>query len=89
MTLKFTQSAQKDLIRLHEFIAIKNPQAARRISQRLKQSIQQLMDQPEIGVNVTEVTGVRDLISGDYIVRYTVLDSDIYILRIWHGKEYR
>lgn len=47
------------------------------------------MDQPEIGVNVTEVTGVRDLISGDYIVRYTVLDSDIYILRIWHGKEYR
>ena len=89
MKLQFTHSAQRDLIRLREFIAIKNPQAAKRISQRLKQSIQRLTDQPEIGVGVEEMTGVRDLISGGYLVRYAVLGNDIYILRIWHGKEDR
>jgi len=87
--LQFTQSAQRDLIRLREFIAAKNPQAAKRISERLKQSIQRLMDQAEMGINVKELPGVQDLISGDYIVRYTVLECDIYILRIWHGKEDR
>jgi len=89
MTLKFTQSAQQDLIRLRKFIAVKNPQAAKRISQRLKESIQRLMHQPEMGVNVTDLVDVQDWISGNYIVRYTVLDSSIYILRIWHDKEYR
>lgn len=89
MKLQFTHSAQRDLIRLREFIAGKNPQAAKRISQRLKQSILQLTDQPEIGVNVEELPGVQDLISGDYLVRYAVLENDIYILRIWHGKEDR
>ncbi len=89
MKLQFTHSAQRDLIRLREFIARKNPQAAKRISQRLKQSIPRLTDQPEIGINVEELPGVQDLISGDYLVRYAVLKNEIYILRIWHGKEDR
>jgi len=89
MKLQFTHSAQRDLIRLREFIAIKNPQAAKRISQHLKQSILRLTDQPEIGVGVEEMPGVRDLISGGYLVRYAVFENDICILRIWHGKEDR
>lgn len=89
MKLQFTHSAQRDLIRLREFIAIKNPQAAKRISQHLKQSILRLTDQPEIGVGVEEMPGVRDLISGGYFVRYAVFENDICILRIWHGKEDR
>jgi plasmid stabilization system protein ParE len=36
MKLLFTASAQKDLIRLREFIAQKNPAAATRINQRLR-----------------------------------------------------
>ncbi|MEJ1336845.1 MAG: type II toxin-antitoxin system RelE/ParE family toxin [Candidatus Sedimenticola sp. (ex Thyasira tokunagai)] len=89
MKLRFTHSAQRDLVRLRDFIANKNPQAAKRISQRLKQSILRLTDQPEIGVNVEELPGVQDLVSGDYLVRYAVLENEIYILRIWHGKEDR
>ncbi len=87
MTIKFTRSAQQDLIRLREFIAAKNPQAAQRIGQRLRQSIQKLIDQPEMGVSVEEIPDLRDWISGDYIVRYTIIEKDIVILRIWHGKE--
>lgn len=89
MILQFTHSAQRDLMRLRDFIAVKNPQAAERVSLRLRQSIRHLADQPNIGVDVAELSGVRDLIGGDYIIRYTVLDKTIYILRIWHGKEAR
>ncbi|MFN3715061.1 MAG: type II toxin-antitoxin system RelE/ParE family toxin [Alcanivoracaceae bacterium] len=89
MILQFTHSAQRDLCRLRDFIAEKNPDAAERISLRLRKSIQRLVDLPDVGVNVAELPGVQDLISGDYIVRYTVLEDTTYILRIWHGKEDR
>lgn len=89
MILQFTHSAQRDLCRLRDFIAEKNPDAAERISLRLRESIQRLVDLPDVGVNVAELPGVQDLISGDYIVRYSVLEDTIYILRIWHGKEAR
>ncbi len=89
MILQFTHSAQRDLIRLRDFIAEKNPQAAERVSLRLRESIQRLVDQPNSGVNLAELPGIQDLIGGDYIVRYTVLGEAIYILRIWHGKEAR
>lgn len=89
MILQFTHSALNDLERLRDFIAEKNPQAAERVSLRLRQSIQRLRDQPNIGVSVAELPGLQDLISRDYIVRYTVLDDTIYVLRIWHGKEVR
>ena len=89
MRLLFTASAQRDLIRLREFVAEKNPDAATRIRQRLRQSIQRITEQPEMGVNVEDIPGVQDLVAGDYIVHYTLLEQEIYILRVWHGKEER
>lgn len=89
MRLLFTASAQRDLTRLREFIAEKNPDAATRISQRLRQSIQRITEQPEMGVNVEDLPGVQDLVAGDYIVRFTMLELEVYILRVWHGKEER
>jgi addiction module RelE/StbE family toxin len=89
MKLLFTHSSQRDLMRLRDFIAENNPQAARHISQRLVTSINRLSNQPEMGIDVEELPGTQDLITGDYVVRYVVLEEDIYILRIWHGKEDR
>jgi len=89
MRLLFTQSAQRDLLRLREFIAEKNPAAAGRISQRLLKVIGRLADQPRMGVTIEEFPDTRDLIVGDYIIRYLVIADDIYILRIWHGREHR
>lgn len=89
MKLLFTHSAQRDLVRLRDFIAENNPEAARLIGRRLLTSISRLADQPDMGIDVEELTGTQDLITGDYIVRYAILEEDIYILRIWHGKEDR
>ncbi len=89
MILQFTRRAQRDLERLRKFVALKNPHGARLISRRLVQSIRHLVNQPAMGVEVEELPGVRELVSGDYIVRCTVTDDNLYILRIWHGKEDR
>jgi len=89
MRLLFTHSAQRDLMRLREFVAEKNPGAAGRISQRLLNVIRRLADQPRMGVTVEELPGTRDLIVGDYTVRYLVVEDEIYVLRIWHGREHR
>ena len=89
MKLLFTHSAQRDLLRLREFIAEKNPGAAGRVSRRLLKVIRRLADQPRMGVTIEELPDTRDLIVGDYIVRYLVIADEIYILRIWHCREHR
>ncbi len=89
--LEFSASAVSDLKRLREFIAVHNPEAAKRISLRIRQSIGKLATFPTIGRPVEELEGVRELIAGNYVVRYFYLEDEdkLVILRVWHGKEYR
>ena len=89
MKIEFSASAVKDLKRLREFVAIHNPQAASRISLRIRQAIGKLALFPEIGRPVEDLEEVRELIAGNYVVRYYYSDDVVFILRIWHGKEYR
>ena len=76
-------------MRLRDFIAENNPQAASQVSRHLVSSVRRLTDQPEMGIDVEGLHGTQDLITGDYIVRYAILEDEIYILRIWHGTEDR
>jgi len=89
MKLKFSESVMQDLIRLREFIAENNPQAAERVSLRLRQSIGKLVLYPDIGRSVPDCENVRELIAGNYVVRYLREEDTIFVLRIWHGKEFR
>jgi len=89
MRLQFTRSATRDLIRLRAFIAEKDPQAASRVSRRLGRAIRQLRGHPALGKPLEELPAVRELIAGDYIVRYTIDEETATILRIWHGREAR
>jgi len=89
MKLRFTYKAQDDLVRLREFIALKNPQAARNISLHLKEAISNITDHPQMGVDVKGLEQVQDLVRSDYIIRYTLRTDTVVILRIWHSREYR
>jgi len=89
MKLEFSESAVQDLIRLREFIAVHNPKAAERTSLRLRQAIAKLVLHPDIGRSIPEFENVRELVAGDYVVRYLRLEDGIFVLRIWHGKEFR
>ena len=89
MKLYFTATASRHLIRLREFIAKKNPVAARKYSQQLIKQIKSLLKQPQLGTPITEEPTVRQLVARDYIVRYQVIESQLIVLKIWHGKEKR
>jgi len=90
LKLHFSRAALHDLIRLREFIAEHNPDAAGRISKRLRGSIKGILDAPQIGRLVEDIDAeVREMVFGRYVVRYEILGNNLYILRIWHGKENR
>ena len=90
MKLFYSQESINDLIRLREFIEIKNPQAAKRIAQSIKKGINQLKSFPYLGVKVEKAPDpeiIRDIIIGNYTVRYLIRPKEITVLRIWHQKE--
>ena len=89
MKLEFSESAVRDLVRLREFIAKNDPQAAARVSLRLRQAIGKLVLHPDIGRLVPEIENVRELVAGNYVVRYIHEENTILVLRVWHGKEFR
>jgi toxin ParE1/3/4 len=90
MRLIFSRAAVHDLVRLREFIARHNPDAAQRVSRRLRGAIKGLVNNPQIGRPVPGLPGeIRELIFGKYIARYEVRTNSLYVLRIWHGKEDR
>ena len=88
----YSQEAIADLIRLREFIAIKNPQAAQKVAKSIRKGISQLKTFPYLGIEVEQAPNpemIRDLIIGNYIARYLIHAKQIYILRVWHHKEKR
>ena len=90
MKVSFTPEAVADLKRLREFIESKNPIAAQRIANELLSGIEKLKAFPQIGLKVIRAPQphlVRDLLIGNYTVRYFIGSDGIFILRMWHGKE--
>ena len=89
MKIIYTPESVGDLKRLREFIATESPYAAERIAKALQTGIKKLKTFPMLGIEVKKAESelIRDLILGDYIVRYLLIEETIYILRIWHQKE--
>lgn len=90
MRLRYSPESIDDLIRLRGFIKDKNPVAAQRIAKELLDGINKLKLFPKIGLPVgraPDPQSIRDLFIGNYIVRYLIGNNEIYILRMWHGKE--
>ncbi len=78
-------------MRLHEFLVSVNPRVANRVIQQIVTEAKLLLTHPFIGsaLNTYVPRNVRQLIIGDYELRYEVTDTVLYVLRIWHTKENR
>lgn len=90
MKLVYTDDAVEDLIRLRQFIASNNPQAAARVAAELIDKIGLLTEFPKMGTPVElalEPDSVRDMVFGRYVVRYSLHASTLIILRVWHSLE--
>ncbi|MCK5479293.1 MAG: type II toxin-antitoxin system RelE/ParE family toxin [Methylococcales bacterium] len=92
MKISYTPESIDDLKRLREFIEVKNPLSAQHVAVSILKGISQLKQFPYLGIEVQFAPNpemVRDLIIGNYIVRYLVRPKRIDILRVWHHKENR
>lgn len=91
MELKWTSKALSDLARLYEFLSLANKPAAAKAVQALTQAPTILLTNPRIGEQLFqfETREVRRILVGEYEIRYEVIDSIIYVLRLWHTRENR
>ncbi len=92
MTIVYSEEAVDDLIRLRAFIGEKNLEAANRIGEELVKRIENLVRFPEMGHSVVlapQPDSIRDMVFGEYVVRYVPREEALIILRIWHHFENR
>jgi plasmid stabilization system protein ParE len=90
MRLVYTDEAIGDLKRLREFIAVHNPEAAGRVASELISKIELLPRFPRMGSAINRTPApdtLRDMVFGNYVVRYSVHTETLIILRVWHTLE--
>jgi plasmid stabilization system protein ParE len=90
--LKWTPQSLRDVARLHDFLAPKSPDAARRAVKAIRQGIKLLIKFPEMGRPVEELpTEFREWViefgSGAYIALYRYKDKEVVMLAVRHGRE--
>ncbi|WP_042958568.1 type II toxin-antitoxin system RelE/ParE family toxin [Erwinia tasmaniensis] len=91
MEFKWTSKALSDISRLYEFLASVNQPAAARTVQQLTTAPTTLLSNPRIGERLEEFAprDVRRIHVGHYEMRYEIVESTIYMLRLWHTREDR
>ena len=88
----WTRPALRDIVRLHDFLAPKNPAAARRAVRTIRQGVKPLATHPEIGRPVEELPiEFRERFisfgASGYLVRYRYDGKNVAILAVRHGRE--
>jgi len=90
--VRLTSAANRDLVRLVDFLVDKNPTAALRAYDALEAAIQSLDEFSERG-RLGPAPDWRELIvpfgSGAYVVQYRVDPMAVVVARIFHGREDR
>lgn len=85
MRLEWTLPAFEDIQEAGRYIALDDPRAAKRMVERVREAVEYLVDQPNIG-RPGRVQGTRELvISGTpFIAVYWVRGDIVQILRLLH-----
>lgn len=88
MEIVWTRSARRDLAAHFDYLTPRNPEAALRMEESIRQSIEGLADFPHRG-RPGRRDGTRELVIRGlpYVVVYTVGSARIAILRILHTAQ--
>jgi toxin ParE1/3/4 len=89
MKIRWSPTAIADLKAIRDYIAGDNPTAARKVSQRIKTSVQRLAEFPRSG-RFGRVAGTYEpVIPGtSYVAAYRVDPQEIVIAAVLHGKRH-
>ena len=88
MRVVWTGTARRDLAGIREYITADSPEAARRVSQRIRDAVRKLARYPHLG-RPGRVPGTRELVipGTPYLVPYTVHRDQLAILAVLHGAQ--
>jgi len=88
LSVRWTRPALADFVEVQQYIANENPDAARRVAERVWQSVQHLVGNPHAG-REGHVGGTREWLISDtpYLVVYRIRNGEVEILRLWHGRK--
>lgn len=93
MNYVFLPEAEADIDRLYEFLISKNPLAAQKAMLAIEEGIHLLLDNPQIGIEMTARPEYRQLFvpfgKSAYVLRYRIHDETLIVVRVWHGREDR
>ena len=86
MNVFWTERALDDLRSLREYIQTESPSAAARVSKRILDVVQIILQQPSIG-RPGRVPGTREMAvtKTPFLIPYSVLETKLIILRVLHG----
>ena len=88
MTVIWSRRAARELYAVYEYIATDNQTAAARVVDRIRQAVNLLADQPELG-RASRLVGRREFAVGSYVVTYRVKRDLVLILELEHGAQRR
>lgn len=91
MRIRWTNPARRTLAEHITFIAQDNPDAAERVRDAIIAAVESLADTPHRG-RPGQRAGTRELVITkfpSYLVVYRVAESEIHIIRVWHGRQSR
>ena len=80
--------ASSDLRDILEFFNIRNKSNtySKKLYKTISQEINRLIIFPEIG-RVTDYKNFRSLVVLDYLIFYTLIDDNIFIIRVWDSRQ--
>jgi addiction module RelE/StbE family toxin len=89
MKLFWTETAKQDLLSIKKYIAIDNPDAAKRWILRLRDRARKALDAPLAGRIVPELSreDIRELIEKNYRIVYQVFTDRLVILTVFEGHQ--
>ena len=87
MILVFTNEATADLENLGDYIAEESPSQAMAFVQELRRHCASLLDMPKRFPLTPrhEISGIRRMVHGNFLVFYRVTVENVEIIRILHG----
>jgi toxin ParE1/3/4 len=87
--IRLLRIAEEDLADIVLYIAAHRPSAADRIASKVEKNLRLLLRNPHLGRVPSDrhlmELGYRYLIVEDYLIFYTIEDTDILVHRILHG----
>lgn len=86
MKLQISEDAKLDLIKIGEYLADKNPQAAEKLLRTFRDKFNLLTTFPNMGKERNElITGMRSFPAGKYLIFYQVSGDVLEIVRVRHS----